>query len=275
MNRIHAQLLYWFCLCCIAMAATLFVVIVAALVFHLDDVAQPMQRRYGIALLGEQHSNTVVVMARRQVERRPEIAVEPPAKIVDDTVAVVVSGRFAELGAAEQIEVGVQEAALAFGSLGATVTRAHGEQFDGEGLVNALAAKLVGHKRALIYITTHGIQLVRNRHQVGFGLCLDCDADRMLLPSDLKRLLDYLQQHGTRQIVVVIEACYSGSAIETLRGKGRTIVTSSGVDDQSMGGVFSREFLRCLSGGMEMGECFNKGRQAVVGYGQSPQMTVN
>lgn len=273
MSKVHSLLLHWFCLCAIAMAIVMFVVIIVSM--GLGNFVPPAQHQYGIVLLREQSPNAAVVTTRRQAEYEPEIAVEPPAQIVGDTMAVVVSGRFIKMGAAEQIESGAQEATQAFGSLGATVTRAHGERFDAEGIINAMATKLVGHKRALIYITTHGIQLVRNRHRVGFGLCLDCDADRMLLPSDLKRLFDYLQRHGTEQIIVVIEACYSGGAIETLRGAGRTVVTSSGVDDQSAGGVFSREFLRCLADGTAMRECFNRGRLAVVEYGQSPQLVVD
>lgn len=269
MTKTHAVALYWLCMFCIAMSVMLFVVVVFLIAGNGDYQGQPIQ--YDIVYAPDPQVTDGEEIALVSVVPTPQ---PMPITVIDDVAVMVVSGRYAELGAIDQIETSARDAEQKLGKFGG-VTRARGEQFDQRGILEAMAARLLGHKRVILYITTHGVEFTRNGRLVDYGLCLDCDRGQMLSPDDLDLLFDYLQQNSTEQILVIVEACYSGNVVNALRGRGRTIVTSSGSSDRSMGGVFSREFIGCLVDSGDLNACFEQASSGVAQYDQHPKIVID
>lgn len=121
----------------------------------------------------------------------------------------------------------------------------------------------------VIYLTDHG----RNKVFVMTGAT-------ELQASQLDAWLDVLQQTMTGQLVIVYDACFSGSFIETLQGNNRITVTSTDDMNTSLfNGAFSfsNHFWTQIFDGMTVGNTFDVVEEIVwakTGY-QAPVINDN
>jgi hypothetical protein len=127
----------------------------------------------------------------------------------------------------------------------------------------------------LIYMADHG----------GSDTFLVNGAANILTASDLNSYLDQLTADtGCHDIVVVYEACSSGSFVDDLSNTGRIIVTSTGIDADAgidnTGAFFSKYFFKGISDGKAIKEAFEDASNApeiiaysqlLVSFGLSPQ----
>ena len=117
----------------------------------------------------------------------------------------------------------------------------------------------------LIYMADHG----------GSDMFLVNGAANILTASDLNDHLDQLTADtGCHDIVVVYEACSSGSFVDDLSATGRIIVTSTGIDADAgidnTGAFFSKYFFKGISDGKTIKEAFEDASNApeITAYSQ-------
>ena len=127
----------------------------------------------------------------------------------------------------------------------------------------------------LIYMVDHG----------GSDMFLVNGAANILTASDLNDRLDQLTADtGCHDIVVVYEACSSGSFVDDLSDTGRVIMTSTGIDANAgiddTGAFFSKYFFKGISDGKTIKEAFEDASNApeitaysqlLISFGLSPQ----
>jgi hypothetical protein len=101
-----------------------------------------------------------------------------------------------------------------------------------------------------------------------------------LTVADLKDALDYLQGAGnyagrpgsvTANVVIIIEACYSGSFIPSLSGQNRVILTSAGGEPYNTDSTGQNAFSRRLFAKLLEGESFKKAFE----YARTMQVNMN
>ena len=127
----------------------------------------------------------------------------------------------------------------------------------------------------LVYMADHG----------GSDMFLVNGAANILTASDLNDHLDQLTADtGCHDIVVVYEACSSGSFVDDLSDTGRVIITSTGIDANAgiddTGAFFSKYFFKGISDGKTIKEAFEDASNApeitaysqlLISFGLSPQ----
>ncbi len=107
--------------------------------------------------------------------------------------------------------------------------------------------------------------------------------DSILEVSELNGWLTTLEGNMSGGLTVVYDACKSGSFIDDLSASGRTIITSSDVDENayflSQGAVsFSSFFWQNVFNGQSLGDSFSQARATIAGnpdVPQTPQLSVD
>ena len=109
----------------------------------------------------------------------------------------------------------------------------------------------------------------------GSDMFLVNGAANILTASDLNSYLNELTADtGCHDIVVVYEACSSGSFVDDLSATGRIIVTSTGIDADAgidnTGAFFSKYFFKGISDGKAIKEAFEDASNApeIIAYSQ-------
>lgn len=135
------------------------------------------------------------------------------------------------------------------------------------------AAQQTSQGPLYIYLNDHG-------GDKGFGLSHGVT----MSSSELAAFLDTFQNTTNRQVVVMIEACKSGTFLEDLSGNDRLIITSSDEKDSYMNSTgeisFSQPFFSYLYAGETFQEAFHLATQQLKNSGrpynhQSPQFQDN
>jgi DNA-binding beta-propeller fold protein YncE len=127
-------------------------------------------------------------------------------------------------------------------------------------------------EQLLIYLTDHG-------EQGTFRINAD-DEEGILKAEELASWLDELPD---TQVVVIIDACFSGSFLEVLSGKGRIVITSTAPEEKAMFGPsgslsFSNFFWAQIFNGADFHTAFSMAKQVVSILGsqdvnpQTPQL---
>ena len=105
-----------------------------------------------------------------------------------------------------------------------------------------------------------------------------------LLVSDLNGLIDNFQNENDRMIVVIIEACKSGTLIDDLKKENLIIVTNTDKDDSYTaldGGIsFSQFFMENLGSGRSIRDSYNRAKDSLNKNGRpysqmKPQLIEN
>ncbi|MGC9346777.1 MAG: fibronectin type III domain-containing protein, partial [Anaerolineae bacterium] len=132
-----------------------------------------------------------------------------------------------------------------------------------------------------IYLMDHGLKE---------GFCTDgCDDTQQTTPKALDGWLSNLETStGADTINVIIEACHSGSFIDTLQDvestiskAGRVVIASTGRNNNAyasaQGAYFSDAFFSCVVDSNDLKTCYNQAKTAVTmaGHNQTPWMDDN
>lgn len=118
-------------------------------------------------------------------------------------------------------------------------------------------------------------------HGIPGGLLLDPQGQDILSTAQLKTWLDDYQQHTGNALVLVVEACHSGTLVSDLAAEQRLIISSTDEDlayyDDLGRSSFLKLYLDQLRQGATYQEAMNHTRQLISGYRkplnrQNPQL---
>ena len=107
----------------------------------------------------------------------------------------------------------------------------------------------------VLYLIDHGTK----------GGALILDSDKKLYASQLKITLDSFQEKTKRDVIVIVDSCYSGAFVDILKDNNRVIISSGKADElvsMSISGLsLTNYFIKNLQDGKSLRESFESAKE--------------
>ena len=124
--------------------------------------------------------------------------------------------------------------------------------FDFDDIKEAINKAPQSKNPLLIYLIDHGTK--------GGGFIID--SKHKIYATELKKVLDDYQDRVDRDVIVVVDSCYSGAFVDILKGENRVIISSGTKDElvqMSTNGIsFTNYFVKSLSNKKSIKDSFNE-----------------
>lgn len=142
---------------------------------------------------------------------------------------------------------------------------------------NAITKWAANTNELIIYLVDHGTydKFVLERKE---NVAINSNDDIFLEASDLNKWLTEYENATNGKVIVIYDACHSGSFIDELEAKNRIIITSVTADEEAIMGEsmsFSAYFWQYIGIGMNMKDAFDKAKNAMTYHGCTALMEAN